>query len=201
MNNAIDSSRKLSFASSNVIIGELQKHTTKQLEHDIDRMLTAPAETAYRESELTYIYVDTLLCMLTSQSTLFVPATLVNLKADIATLLPPDYERPLGSTPNVRIFVNGSFRAWGKDDVPDGLHFVAVVATPAKHGNGVPAFDLEIPPSQKRESGQELPRVIKIDLSPGRTIIHSTACQYRISTDCSSANPREGLIVVDGYIW
>jgi len=131
----------------------------------------------------------------------FAATTLTNFKATMKRLMPPELQSPMSSAPNLRIFVKGSFRAWGRDDVPTGFHFIVVVARSKSATAYPPTIDLEIPHQPKVESTRASSRVVKIELIPGRVIIHSTALQYKLSSDNSSADPREGLIIVDGYIW
>jgi len=201
MSTQFDLSGKLSFIDSSVFVGDLEKYTIERLNHDIDRLLAAPVETAYRESELSYVYIENLLCVLTSDSMVFAPTTLASFKAEMGKLISLESGRPMSSSPHVRIFVNGSFRAWGKDDVPEGLHYVVVIAKPTGRGSRLPTIDLELPNNQNETAVKVSRRVAKIDLVAGRVIVHSTRLQYKVSVENSSVDPHDGLILVDGYIW
>jgi hypothetical protein len=174
MANLAEFSRKLLSICTDVYLGELKKVTAERMEHDLNRLLASVEESRSNGPGLSYLHIRRQLCMLTGHGPVFSPTTIAAFERDIRDLIVMDPERALNSTPQLRLFVNGSFREWGKDDVPKGLHYVVTISTPPSSKSQLPTIDIGLGGSLLGEVTHELSRIAKIDLMPGRVIVHST---------------------------
>lgn len=201
MANGIAASERLSFVTKDVYVGEVGPVTLEKIRHDVERLLASVEESPAAGSELSYIFIRKQLCMLGCQGTVLSPTTIATFEADLRDLTATKAECPLSSSPYLRMFVKGSFRDWGKDDVPGGYYYVVAIGGPSNSCLHVPTINIELGSSHLSETPRHTPKIAQIDLTPGRVIVHGTTLQYKISSESSSADPAEGLIFVDGYIW
>jgi hypothetical protein len=194
-------SRRLLFICTDVYLGELKKVTAERMEHDMNRLLASVVQSPADGPGLSYIFIRGQLCLLTGHGPVFSPVTIAGFEHDLRDVMVMEPERALNSTPQLRLFVKGSFREWGKDDVPKGLHYVVTISTPPGLKSQLPTIDIGPEKSHLGEVAHETSRIASIDLMPGRVIVHSTTLQYRINIENLSSDPAEGLAIVDGYIW
>jgi len=197
----VSTSSNLVSVSPGVWVGSLETTTQELLSHDTDRMLAALQESNGADAVLSYVFVRDLLCMVTPGENIFSLPTLSNLEAMARNMFVPASTRRLLSTPQLRAFLSGSFRAWGKDMVREGFHYLAVISAPEGQQSKPHLLDIEVPSASVPAPDHHLAQVVNVELVPGRIVLHKTTLQYRLSCNCLSSDPREGLLLVDGYIW
>jgi len=102
------------------------------------------------------------------------------------------------STPQLRIYVNESYRTMARDDTKAGWHYLLApsagdrasvkILTDAEGGEG-------------RRSIWSVSGTATVRLQFNQLLVHRSNCFYSIETMRASSNPREGIVFLDGYLW
>jgi hypothetical protein len=191
----------LTRVADGIWVGILEARLRGSLTHEVERLLAAIQESPYDRFGLSYIFVRDQLCALVPHSDVFSSTLTAQIESMLRDVVYRQDDRCLISTPQLRLFVKDSFRAWGKDQIPDGLRYVVTIKVPRADTKTQSTIEIALPELDVRNAGPSLAKSVSIELIPGRVVIHETSLQYKLSTVNDSSDPREALILVDGYIW
>ena len=108
------------------------------------------------------------------------------------------------STPQTRIYISGCSRNLLRDEVSAPWHYLLPLSRAhPQHKNRKIGHVKVLTSSIPCGNGEKVSvdRVVSSDLNFNQLLVHKTENPYSVTPTRVSANPFEGLVFLDGYLW
>jgi hypothetical protein len=105
------------------------------------------------------------------------------------------------STPQLRVYVNESYRAIARDDTKAEWHYLLSLSAPSVGDWASVKILTDAEGEEGHRSIWSVSGTATVRLHFNQLLVHRSNCFYSIETIRAGSNPREGIVFLDGYLW